>query len=101
MAFFVVTDDLIGTAVIEDRQFVEAFDNLVDAALEGVIAFFAGRLAALALDLFAQGVGDRLGDALLAPARQFAGELFGSGFLMLSAMACSQKYEKVTSSLLL
>src|SRR5689334_2276573 len=75
MAVFVVAEDFIGTAVIEDRQLFDPLDDLLDLAAELLIAL-PPRLPALALDLAAHHVGQRLGDALPAPARELAHELF-------------------------
>src|ERR1700730_17216333 len=76
MALLVVAEDFIVCSVIEHWQAPYTLDDLIEVALELFVAL-PPRPSALSLDLLAQRFGHRLGNALLAPARQLAGELLG------------------------
>src|SRR5882757_4860495 len=72
----VVAEDFVGRAIIENRKSFDAVDDFLDSAME-FLPVRVSRLPSLALDLFAQSFGYHLGDALLAPTRELAGELLG------------------------
>src|SRR5882762_2913144 len=76
MTLFVVPQDGVICAVINDGQSVEMIGDLADAALE-LLPVCLPRLSALMLDFLAQHLGHRLGDALSAAPSQLACEPFG------------------------
>src|SRR5690242_3885533 len=80
MAVLVVTEDLIWRAVVQHRQLAYPLHDLLDLSAELLVGLPL-RLLALALDLATEHVRQRLSDALLAPARELAGQLFGLGIL--------------------
>jgi hypothetical protein len=80
MTMLVVAKDFVGAPIVKDREFVEPPDNFVDVAVEFFLVI-APRLPALTLDFAAEHIGDGFGNALPAPARELARQLFGFGIL--------------------
>src|SRR4029077_13446045 len=78
MPLFVVAEDFIGGPIIQDRKLLDLLDDLLDVAMKFLLVLGTPFLS-LALDLAPEHVGHRFGDALPAPARQLARELFGLG----------------------
>ena len=71
---FVVTNDFVRGAIIQNRKSLDPLNDLLDVAMEFFLVV-APRLFAFALDLPAQHRRHRFGDALPASTRQFSQDI--------------------------